>query len=70
MKFYTFEMVVEKETGDQAFLAYSPTLPVMSFCAFAEILFRSFGPYSTIKSAKNGTRLNTIMAILKNPIAP
>lgn len=27
MKFYTFEIVVEKEPEDEGYLAYSPTLP-------------------------------------------
>ena len=27
MKFYTFEIVVEKEADDQGYSAYSPTLP-------------------------------------------
>jgi predicted RNase H-like HicB family nuclease len=27
MKYYTFEIVVEKETEDEGYLAYSPTLP-------------------------------------------
>lgn len=27
MRFYTFEIVVEKEPGDVGYLAYSPTLP-------------------------------------------
>lgn len=27
MKFYTFEIVVEKEAEDDGYLAYSPTLP-------------------------------------------
>ena len=27
MKFYTFEIVVEKEAEDEGYLAYSPTLP-------------------------------------------
>jgi predicted RNase H-like HicB family nuclease len=27
MKFYTFEIVVEKETEDGGYMAYSPTLP-------------------------------------------
>jgi predicted RNase H-like HicB family nuclease len=27
VKFYTFEIVVEKEADDQGYLAYSPTLP-------------------------------------------
>lgn len=27
MKFYTFEVVVEKEPEDEGYLAYSPTLP-------------------------------------------
>ena len=27
MKFYTFELVVEKEAEDDGYLAYSPTLP-------------------------------------------
>ena len=27
MKFYTFEIVVEKEAQDQGYAAYSPTLP-------------------------------------------
>lgn len=27
MKFYTFEIVVEKEAEDQGYAAYSPTLP-------------------------------------------
>lgn len=27
MKFYTFEIVIEKEAEDEGYLAYSPTLP-------------------------------------------
>ena len=27
MKFYTFELVIEKEEEDEGYLAYSPTLP-------------------------------------------
>ena len=27
MKFYTFEIVIEKETEDDGYAAYSPTLP-------------------------------------------
>ena len=27
MKFYTFEIVIEKEEEDEGYLAYSPTLP-------------------------------------------
>ena len=27
MKFYTFEIVVEKEPGDDGYAAYSPTMP-------------------------------------------
>lgn len=27
MKFYTFELVIEKEAEDEGYLAYSPTLP-------------------------------------------
>lgn len=27
MKYYTFEIVVEKEAEDEGYLAYSPTLP-------------------------------------------
>jgi predicted RNase H-like HicB family nuclease len=27
MKFYTFEIVIEKEPEDKGYLAYSPTLP-------------------------------------------
>ena len=27
MKYYTFEIVVEKEAADDGYLAYSPTLP-------------------------------------------
>jgi predicted RNase H-like HicB family nuclease len=27
MKFYTFEIMVEKEAEDEGYLAYSPTLP-------------------------------------------
>ncbi|MDO8674378.1 MAG: type II toxin-antitoxin system HicB family antitoxin [Dehalococcoidia bacterium] len=27
MKFYTFEIVVEKEPEDEGYLAYSPTMP-------------------------------------------
>lgn len=27
MKFYTFEIVIEKEPEDEGYLAYSPTLP-------------------------------------------
>ncbi|HUG38559.1 MAG TPA: type II toxin-antitoxin system HicB family antitoxin [Candidatus Limnocylindrales bacterium] len=27
MKFYTFEVIVEKEPEDEGYLAYSPTLP-------------------------------------------
>ena len=27
MRFYTFEIVIEKEENDEGYLAYSPTLP-------------------------------------------
>ena len=27
MKYYTFEIIIEKESDDEGYLAYSPTLP-------------------------------------------
>lgn len=44
MKFYTFEIVVEKEAEDAGYLAYSPTLP------------GCFSNGSTIEEAKRNIR--------------
>jgi predicted RNase H-like HicB family nuclease len=45
MKFYTFEIVIEKEVEDEGFYAYSPTLP------------GCFGAGATIEEAKRDIRL-------------
>ena len=44
MKFYTFEIVIEKEPEDSGYLAYSPTLP------------GCFSNGATIKDAKRNIR--------------
>ena len=45
MKFYTFEIVIEKEAEDPGFAAYSPTLP------------GRFGAGAAIEEAKKDIRL-------------
>ena len=44
MKFYTFEIVVEKEQEDEGYSAYSPTLP------------RCFSNGKTVEEAKRNIR--------------